>query len=225
MSQPAGFEEADSGPGISNVIHLFGDRFAPLARGTGPRVYGRTDTTVAVDRQQLATTLIAGSVWGLRESGLVRLEQRQEKKLGLIKIKRTHMWPVGDGPARGDLERRVLDLIRGFAGESGLTEYNLVRRLVPTTGEPYGWVVGVVMTDAVEQGYVTRITDAHGKLTGFEPVHEKLAALEPAASDVALRWKAFGESEPEMVKPLRSHIDTALHGRIEAEDEPFERES
>lgn len=125
MSQPVGPEADGSGQGISNLIHLFGDRFAPLAKGKGPRVYSRTDTTVAVDRQQLATTLIAASVWGLRESGLVRLEQRQEKKLGLIKLKRTHMWPAGDGPVGGDLERRVLNLIRGNAGESGLTSLPL----------------------------------------------------------------------------------------------------
>lgn len=224
MSQPVGPEAAGSGPGISNLIHLFGDRFAPLAKGKGPRVYSRTDTTVAVDRQQLATTLIAASVWGLRESGLVRLEQRQEKKLGLIKLKRTHMWPAGDGPVRGDLERRVLNLIRGNAEESGLTEYNLVRMLVPRGDEPYGWVVGGVLTDDAEQGYVTATYDAKGVLSGFEPVFDKIAALEPAAADVALRWKAFGEREPEMLKPLRSHIDTALHGRMR-DDEPYERDS
>jgi hypothetical protein len=224
MSQQGASEASGGGPGVSNLVHLFGDRFVPLARGKGPQVFGRTDTTVAVDRNQLATTLIAASVWGLREAGLVRLEQRQEKKLGLIKVKRTHMWPMGDGPGSGDLERRVLALIRTMSGESGLTEYNLVRSLVPEGEEPYGWVVGAALIDAEEQGYVTRTTNAKGQLTGFEPVRERLAALEPAAADVATRWKAFTESEPEMVKPLRPHIDTALHTRIK-DDEPFERDS
>lgn len=224
MSQPVGPETTESGPGISNLIHLFGDRFAPRAKGKGPQVYSRTDAIIAVDRQQLAITLIAASLWGLRESGRVRLEQRQDKKLGLIKVKRTHMWLVSNEPVRGQLDQRVLNLIRDNAGESGLTEYNLVRALVPTTDEPYGWVVGVVLQDDAEQGYVTPTYNAEGKLSGYEPVSDKISALEPTAADIERRWKVFGETEPEMLKPLRSHIDTVLHGRIK-DDEPFERDS
>ncbi len=96
--------------------------------------------------------------------------------------------------------------------------------LVPKGDEPYGWVVGAVLQDDADQGYVISTHDSQGKLSGFAPVSDMIAALEPAAADLARRWKAFGEAEPQTLKPLRSHIDTALHGRIQ-DDEPYERDS
>lgn len=66
MTTPIGAEPPAAEPGVSNLIHLFADRFMPTAKG--PLVYSRTDSNVGVNTETLATQLIAGAIWGLQES-------------------------------------------------------------------------------------------------------------------------------------------------------------
>lgn len=213
-------DSAGAQPGVSNLIHLFADRFMPTAKG--PLVYGRTDQSVGVKLETLATRLIAGAIWGLRENGYARVEQREEKKLGLVKLKRTHMWPSsieGAVPA-GALEQGILALLRTTSKhhdpEKGWTEYDLVRSYVPTVDRPYWWVVNTVLRDDEAKGYLTTKADASGKKL-YEAVTESIAGLEAEASELAERWNAFTQTESEMAKPLFSHVDTAIHGRAKTE--------
>jgi hypothetical protein len=222
MSAASAPDPGAAEPGVSNLIHLFADRFMPTAKG--PLVYSRADN-VGVKVETLATTLIAGAIWGLRENGHARLEQREEKKLGFIKLKRTHMWPAGPEASTppGALDQAILDLLRSstkhHTPETGWTEYDLTRALVPTVDSPYKWVVTTVLNDDAAKGYLAPQTDASGKHLVYESVAATIAALEHEASKLAQGWKAFTDSEPDMAKPLISHIDTAIHGREKTESD------
>jgi len=222
MTTPIGAEPSAAEPGVSNLIHLFADRFMPTAKG--PLVYSRTDSNVGVNTETLATQLIAGAIWGLQESGLARLEQREDKKLGFVKVHRTHMWPIGDNATTPSsaLDRMVLTLLRATTKhhnpEVGWTEYDLVRALVPKVELPYTWVVGTVLKDDAAKGYLTTEADKKGKRLVYAAVPDKIASLAAQASDLAQRWHAFTQSEPDMIKPLISHIRTAILGQKETDD-------
>ena len=202
-------------PSTGTLFYLFGDRVAPAAGRLGGTVVPYAGTKVKSD--DLAATVLAASVWGLRQAGLLKLEEVTTKSMGMFKQQHVALAMVGT-PA---LHTGYDDLVLRGVGGGAKNAYDVAHKWYgKDVTDPAGKLLGVAEQEMVQLGLADAVDAGRGAIsskllgnTRVEPNHERIGLMWSAFEQAHAGWQMFQQSEPSMAATLLSSCRKAIKNR------------
>ena len=204
----------------SLVFYPFADRFVPrdtaLTAGAVLPCSG-----VKVQKKPLGDSIVAVALWSLRETGAIRLEMFEKKRL-LGKQRRlgvTRTGTAGDGFAAS-----LLPAVSADGPDKNTVEDVVWRWMREDVGDPHGVVLSRVVEHLASAGYfsamsgMASVKDQLRAGTGHQPDCARLEVLRPAFEALAGSWAAFTSSEAELHGQLLKEIGRGIGRRRERSD-------
>ena len=202
-------------PSTGTLLFLYGERVAPPAGVLGGTVVPYHG--VKVSTEDLAVTVLAASIWGLRQAGLLQLQEVTQKALGMIKQQHVQLTMVGSPALRTGYDDLVL---RGVASGATTAHDVVYRWFGGDVVDPAGQVLGVANDEMVTLGLAAAVDAGRGAIGGWlrgntriEPDRDRIAALWPAFEQAAAGWQYFRQSEPALAETLLDSCRKALRNR------------
>jgi len=196
----------------ASLFVLFADEVAPRdkAMKRGFTVPGKD---VKVQEVALAQLLAAGTLWSMREQGLVSLAVVAEERKSLFG--RTKTSTVVRVERTGKEAPGIDGLAAKMVPAEGTSAWRVAASLVGQKSQhPGAQLVSRMILLAAEEGVVESQVGKWTSAKAHPPSPERLAALKPVFAEVRDGWLMFQEREPELAKALlaecKSGIDTML---------------
>jgi len=210
------------GPSASDVVYLFGDRFAKKARLGGHQlVYGGSK----VKANDLAEQLMVAAIAGLAGGGYIGLERVEEKKLGLFTSRDVQVTRL-QSPQETlyGMEAAIWDNLTG--NPEGDRVKDLIRRIIGATCvNPWANLVEITKRGLAEQGYL----NADKEELRFRPdkVHwsaneEQISPLEGQVDQVKAQLSSLESGEPALHKQLVESVKKGIKDMEESPDSDFD---
>ena len=212
----------EEGPSTSDIVYLFGERFAGKARlGGHPLVYGGGK----VKANELAEQLLVAALAGLASKGYLGLEAAEEKKLGLFTSKdilvtrlqpphetlcgmEAAVWANLTGDPKQD---RVRDLISRITGDERIN--------------PWTYLVDITREGLLEQGYL----NADREELRFRPdkVHwsaneDLISPLQGRVDEVKAELSSLESRDRALYKQLLDSVKKGIKDMVESSDSDFD---
>ena len=211
----AGQGPAPTLPSTGTLLQLFGDRVVAPAGRLGGTVTPYSG--VKVKSEELAVTVLASSVWGLREAGLLQLQEVTSKSMGVFKQQHVALSMVGSPSMRTGYDDLVL---RGVA--SGAPNvYEVAYRWFGTdVNDPAGRLLGVADQEMVQLGLAEAVDSGRGAIgsrllgsTRVEPRRDQIGALWSTFERAHAGWQLFQQQEPTLATTLLTSCRKAIRNR------------
>jgi hypothetical protein len=206
---------APATPSTGTLFYLFGDRVAPAAGRLGGTVVPYVGTKVKSD--DLAGTVLAATIWGLRQAGLLKLEEVTTKSLGMFKQQHIALAMVGTPSLRTGYDDLVL---RGVGG-GARNAYDVVYTWYGSdVADPAGRLLGVAEQEMVQLGLADAVDAGRGAIAGkllgntkVEPNRQRIGTMWAAFEQAHAGWQMFQQSEPTMATTLLTSCRKAIKNR------------
>ncbi len=201
-------------------MYLFCDRMTPLAK-EGTRGQRCWSTGRVVQTKTLAVRLGVVAVLGLREAGLVAIEQYEGKKM-FIKVRGVRAKIIAPSQAFGGIEEYLLGYFAtGRRVGDGCDVGDAFNLMMPSGSNPYGDVVQKSIDDVIAHGYLARIPAqrgvrdkiSHKPAFQLEAVPERIQEIKPTFESFVSRWNDFYEDERPLHDELQRTILNGISGR------------
>jgi hypothetical protein len=210
------------GPSASDIVYLFGDRFAKKARLGGHQlVYGGSK----VKANDLAEQLLVAALAGLASDGYIGLETVEEKKLGLFTSRDVRVTRLQSPQEMlSGMEAAVWDNLTGNPEGDGVKD--VIRRIIGGTCiNPWANLLEIAKRGLAEQGYL----NADKEELRFRPdkVHwsaneELISQLEGRVEHVKVQLSSLETSEPVLYKQLVDSVKKGIKDMEERSDSDFD---
>jgi hypothetical protein len=210
------------GPSASDIVYLFGDRFAKKARLGGHQlVYGGSK----VMANDLAEQLLVAALAGLASDGYIGLETVEEKKLGLFTSRDVQVTRLQSPQEMlSGMEAAVWDNLTGNPEGDGVKD--VIRRIIGGTCiNPWANLLEIAKRGLAEQGYL----NADKEELRFRPdkVHwsaneELISQLEGRVEHVKVQLSSLETSEPVLYKQLVDSVKKGIKDMEERSDSDFD---
>jgi hypothetical protein len=210
------------GPSASDIVYLFGDRFAKKARLGGHQlVYGGSK----VKANDLAEQLLVAALAGLASDGYIGLETVEEKKLGLFTSRDVQVTRLQSPQEMlSGMEAAVWDNLTGNPEGDGVKD--VIRRIIGGTCiNPWANLLEIAKRGLAEQGYL----NADKEELRFRPdkVHwsaneELISQLEGRVEHVKVQLSSLETSEPVLYKQLVDSVKKGIKDMEERSDSDFD---
>jgi hypothetical protein len=210
------------GPSASDIVYLFGDRFAKKARLGGHQlVYGGSK----VKANDLAEQLLVAALAGLASDGYIGLETVEEKKLGLFTSRDVQVTRLQSPQEMlSGMEAAVWDNLTGNPEGDGVKD--VIRRIIGGTCiNPWANLLEIAKRGLAEQGYL----NADKEELRFRPdkVHwsaneELISQLEGRVEHVKVQLSSLESSEPVLYKQLVDSVKKGIKDMEERSDSDFD---
>jgi len=212
----------EQGPSASDIVYLFGDRFAKKARMGGLQlVYGGHKVSLS----DLGDKLLLAAFAGLASKGYLTLEVTQQKLMGLRTFRDVLVTRVSSPaePLYG-LDEAIWDNI------SGDPKQDRVRLIISritggTCANPWSELVGVAKKGLAEKGYL----DVDKEELRFRPdkVHwsaneELIRPLEGRVDEVKAMLSALEKRDRGLYKQLEESVQKGIKAMVESSDSDFD---
>jgi hypothetical protein len=205
-------------PSASDIVYLFGDRFAKKARVGGTQlIYGGNK----INLRDLVERLLLAAFADLASRGYLGLEAVEEKKLGLITSRDVLVTRLGAPrePLYG-LETAIWDSI------SGDPKKDAVRPIISRiTGgrrpNPWSDLVDLAKNGLAEQGYLN--VDKEELRSRPDKVHWSaneglILPLEGMVDEVKAMLSSLGTRDRAMYKQLVESVQKGIQDMVESQD-------
>jgi hypothetical protein len=206
----------------SDIVYLFGDRFAKKARLGGHQlVYGGSK----VKANDLAEQLVVASLAGLAGRGYIGLETVEEKKLGLFTSRDVQVTQLQSPETRlHGMDAAVWDNLTGNPEADRVKD--LIRRIIGGTCiSPWSNLVEITKRGLAEQGYL----NADKEELRFRPdkVHwsaneELISPLAGQTEQVKAQLSSLESSQPDLYKQLVDSVKKGIKDMEESSDSDFD---
>lgn len=212
----------EEGPLASDIVYLFGDRFAKKPRLGGHQlVYGGSK----VKASELAEQLVIAALAGLASKGYLGLEAVEEKKLGLftsrdvlvhrLQSPRETLYgmeaAVRDNLTDDPKQDRVKDLISRITGGERIN--------------PWTYLIDITREGLAEQGYL----NADKEELRFRPdkVHwsaneELISPLQGRVDEVKAELSSLESRDRALYKQLLDSVKKGIKDMVESSDADFD---
>lgn len=198
------------------LLYVFADELIErdAQGGRGERVPG---TEVAVEQDALAAHVVAMTLWGLREFGLVRLRLERTRRFGVVR--RTSVVASASAPLTGGVVEHLLSR-QIQPGRDASVRDAVHRALGRDSSTPARDVVRLAAGAALDEGYLHAADvgrSAVGALvlgrTDLELAPAAVAAARGEWEAVLRAWRGFHRAEPELATELLRACRTAITDR------------
>ncbi|HEM61395.1 MAG TPA: hypothetical protein ENO24_03805 [Chloroflexi bacterium] len=212
----------EESPSASDLVYLFGDRFAKKARLGGHQlVYGGGK----VKANELAEQLLIAALAGLASKGYLELEAAEEKKLGLFtsrdilvrRLQPPHETLCG-------MEAAVWDNLTGDPKRDRVKD--LISRI--TGGErpnPWAYLIDITKQGLGDQGYL----NADKEELRFRPdkVHwsaneDLISPLQGRVDEVKAELSSLESRDRALYKQLLDSVKRGIKDMVESSDDDFD---
>ena len=209
-------------PSASDIVYLFGDRFAKKARMGGAQlIYGGNK----VNLSDLGDKLLLAAFAGLASKGYLALETVQEKILGLRTIRDLLVTRV-KSPAEPlyGLEAAIWDNITGDPKKDRVRP--IISRITGgTCPNPWNDLVGLAKNGLVEQGYLN--VDKEELRFRPDKVHWSaneglIRPLEGRVDEVKALLSSLETRDRAMYKQLVESVQKGIKAMVESPDSDFD---
>ena len=209
-------------PSASDIVYLFGDRFAKKARMGGAQlIYGGNK----VNLSDLGDKLLLAAFAGLASKGYLGLETVQEKILGLRTIRDLLVTRV-KSPAEPlyGLEAAIWDNITGDPKKDRVRP--IISRITGgTCPNPWNDLVGLAKNGLVEQGYLNvdkeelrfRPDKVH-----WSPNEGLIRPLEGRVDEVKAMLSSLENRDRALYKQLEDSVHKGIKAMVESSDSDFD---
>lgn len=206
-------------PSTGTLLYLFGDRVVPAAGRLGGTVVPYSGAKVK--SEDLAATVLAASIWGLRQAGLLQLQEVTTKSLGMFKQQHVTLTVVGSPALRTGYDDLVL---RGVSGGAH-TAYEVAHRWYGTdVNDPAGRLLGVADQEMVQLGLAAAVDAGRGAIsskllgsTRIEPDRERIGTWWTAFEQAYAGWQMFQQQEPSLATTLVDTCRRAIKNRQDSD--------
>jgi len=209
-------------PSASDIVYLFGDRFAKKARMGGAQlIYGRNK----VNLSDLGDKLLLAALAGLASKGYLALETVQEKILGLRTIRDVLVTRV-KSPAEPlyGLEAAIWDNITGDPLKDRVRP--IISRITGgTCPNPWNDLVDLAKNGLVEQGYLN--VDKEELRFRPDKVHWSaneglIRPLEGRVDEVKAMLSSLENRDRALYKQLEESVHKGIKAMVESSDSDFD---
>jgi hypothetical protein len=209
-------------PSASDIVYLFGDRFAKKARVGGAQlIYGGSK----VNLSDLGDKLLLTAFAGLASKGYLGLEAVQEKKLGLFTSRDvlvTRLSSPGE-PLHG-LEAAIWDNITDDP-KADRVRLIIGRITGGTTPNPWNDLVGLAKNGLAEQGYLN--VDKEELRFRPDKVHwsgneDLIRPLEGRVDEVKAMLSSLEARDGATYKQLVESVQKGIKAMVESSDSDFD---
>jgi hypothetical protein len=213
---------AERQPSASDIVYLFGDRFAKKARMGGAQlVYGGNK----VKHDDLGDKLLLAAFAGLDSKGYLGLEMVQEKVLGIRTIRDVLVTRLSSPaePLHG-LEAAIWDSISGDPKKDRVRP--IISRITGgTCTNPWNDLVGVAKNGLAEQGYLN--TDKEELRFRPDKVHWSaneglILPLEGRVEEVKAMLSSLESRDRGLYKQLVESVQKGIKAMVESSDSDFD---
>jgi hypothetical protein len=209
-------------PSASDIVYLFGDRFAKKARiGGAQLVYGGSK----VNLRDLGDKLVLAAFAGLASKGYLGLEAVQEKKLGLLTSRDVSVTRLSapTEPLHG-LEAAIWDNITADLKRDRVRP--IISRITGGTClNPWNDLLGLAKIGLAEQGYL----NADKEELRFRPdkVHwsaneSLIRPLEGMVDEVKAMLSSLESRDRALYKQLVESVQKGIKAMVESTDSDFD---
>jgi hypothetical protein len=207
----------------SSLAYLFAGLFIPRA-AEGQKGMTSYASGHVVPTDQLAVNLPVIALWSLVRQGHATLHPYEEKRLRLFTSKGVRVALERAGEAPG-LEGALLALLaRAGKPERGEDFAGLVTSLIPRSESPFATMVGRVINEVLDKGYLTKQEVQRGvsdRLRGkptftYAAVPAAYEPLRPRAEDLAEQWSKL---PADVYSQLRSIAKGAIESRTKRDSD------
>jgi len=208
----------EGGPSASNIVYLFGDRFAKGARVGGAKlIYGGNKVKLS----DLGDKLVLAAFAGLASKGYLGLEAVEEKKLGLFTSKDVLVTRLSSPsePLYG-LELAIWDNITGDPKQDRVRP--IISRITGGTRlNPWNDLVNLAKNGLAEQGYLN--VDKEELRFRPDKVHWSaneglILPLEGKVDEVKAMLSSLESRDPAMYKQLVESVKKGIQAMVESPD-------
>ena len=212
----------EGGPSASNIVYLFGDRFAKGARVGGAKlIYGGNKVKLS----DLGDKLVLAAFAGLASKGYLGLEAVEEKKLGLFTSKDVLVTRLSSPsePLYG-LELAIWDNITGDPKQDRVRP--IISRITGGTRlNPWNDLVNLAKNGLAEQGYLN--VDKEELRFRPDKVHwsaneDLILPLEGRVDEVKAMLSSLESRDPAMYKQLVESVKKGIQAMVESQDYDFD---
>ena len=203
-------------PTPSDIVYLFGDRFAPREKLLSPSESVPCGTA-KVQRRELAHEMLHAAFAHLRHTGSIGLSLGQRKTL-ILRSEAVLVTPLNTGAHIGGLEQAILESLTGDAGKNYADEV-VGRAIGEERIDPWAAVIDAGKEHLRSLGYlVEEERSGLGKLIPgrtYAPTCEKIAALQVQIPAVQALLR---ELEPPLANRLREDIKKGVTSRYQTRE-------
>ena len=208
----------ERGPSASDIVYLFGDRFARRARLGGERLVHGGSKVKASD---LAEQLLIAAFTGLASRGYVGLEAVEQKKLGLFTSRDVLVTRL-QSPQESlyGMEAAIWDNIAGDPHEDQVRP--IIRKIVGgKRPNPWSDIVDLARNGLAEQGYL--IADKEELRFRPDKIHwsaneESILPHEGRVEEVKARLSSLETRDPALVKQLVDSVKRGIQAMVRQPD-------
>ena len=212
----------EEGPSASDIVYLFGDRFAKKARLGGEKLaYGGNK----VNDRDLGDQLLLAAFAGLASKGYLGLELVQQKKLGLFTSKDILVTRLtSPQETLYGLDAAVWDNLTGDPQQDRVRD--IIARIIGDTRiNPWSDLVDLAKKGLAEQGYL----NADKEELRFRPDKVHWSANEGLISphqgrvdQVKAQLSSLESRDPAMYKQLVESVKKGIKAMVEQSDSDFD---
>ena len=205
-------------PSASDIVYLFGDRFAKGARMGGEKlIFGGSK----VKHSDLGDSLMVAAFADLLSRGYLALELVDEKKLGLFSSRDVLVTRLGEPSERlYGLEAAIWDKL------SGDPKRDRVRPITRTiigveTGNPWSTVIDLAKEGLAEQGYLNKETEElrfRPDKTHWSANQALIRPLEGMVEGVQAMLSSLETRDPGLYKQLVESVRGGIKDMVESPD-------
>jgi hypothetical protein len=201
----------------SIIIYAYADEFVEARNRGGVDVPCRD---VKVKKRDLAATAVTAAFVGLAERDHLRLTLGKRRALlGLRRRPAVFAEPLGRAESIGGLEGRLLASLSGNQDADAVQD--VIERLLPLSGDPWGDMIAHIEEEMLEQGYFfegERKQVAKFFLGGkLEPDCQRIAALEDQVSSVRDMLEGFRQTNGALYEQLLKDIRQGIRAQQEVD--------
>ena len=209
-------------PSASDIVYLFGDRFAKKARMGGAQlIFGGNK----VNLSDLGDKLLLAAFAGLASKGYLGLEAVEEKKLGLLTSRDVLVTRLSSPrePLYG-LEATIWDSIAGDPKQDRVRP--IISRITGgTTPNPWNDLVGLAKNGLAEQGYLN--VDKEELRFRPDKVHWSaneglIRPLEGRVDEVKAMLSSLENRDRALYKQLEESVHKGIKAMLESPDSDFD---
>jgi hypothetical protein len=209
-------------PSASDIVYLFGDRFAKKARMGGAQlIYGGNK----VNLSDLGDKLVLAAFADLANRGCLGLEAVEEKKLGLLTSRDVLVTRL-TSPAEPlyGLEAAIWDNITGDPKKDRVRP--IISRITGgTCPNPWNDLVGLAKNGLVEQGYLN--VDKEELRFRPDKVHWSaneglIRPLEGRVDEVKAMLSSLENRDRALYKQLEESVHKGIKAMVESSDSDFD---
>lgn len=201
----------------STIVYAYADQFVETRNRGGVDLPCRD---VRVKKRDLAATAMTAGFIGLAEAAQVRLYTGTRRALlGLRKRSAAFVEPLGGGASTAGLEGSLLASLSDKQDTNAVQ--NVIERLLPMSGDPWGDVIAHIEEGMLEQGYL--LEGERKQVAKFflgkklEPDCERIAALEDQVSSVREMLDGFRQTDGALYEQLLKDVRQGIKARQEAD--------